>query len=1818
MKKFLAFLFLFASGLAVVAWFDWRTDEAVKRAAIEPNRTSRELTPVPYGAEPGIHLGGRFEADLYDETTGNIVLRIKSDASQTVDDADELQGVTVVVMDPSAAESIQLGSIDATDARLPRRDLGALRPTHMNQVFLTGVTGHFDRGLPLAPLDFTTSSAKIDASVSTHFVLEGDVPIRIASPEFDAGGDSYRIDIVRPSVGGERDDGRDDSFELDDAVAGTRGREEVIHLREKGWLDFRRDATESGAVQSARLEAIGDGTIQIRRSGDAEPRPVFFEVDGRGRLELRGEEASTLEGDHLLLRGSVRESSEVIQPERLDLTGNVLWSSARSVFTADECGIDFVAGEFTHALLTGGLPTLRVALDIEPDRIEDLPTALKLEDDAVRLVSNEAIELSRRNDALYYRVAGPATLETAGVHLRSNGELTGFATDAGDQLSFAGDGGVVIEAMNGTLQAAGFELSIMIDEENVQTLRGIASGGARLVGTAEDGRGFTVTTPDRLIFERIGDRLRIVEGFGVEMSVDGTDGFFARCDHLADLRIAERSFYAEGNVVFRTEGDEALCDRLESRGPRRYTMWGNAESRAVFVSAAGRAEAMFVELDNDRLHAHGNVEATIESLPGDGVSEQPSPLSSNLRGVAIEVFDLACEDLLVVRTKEKRDDDSIVRVLHLEATEGVSMKVGAEGKTVVLRRAESVIADRTDHFADARPKARRLAATTALVATGDVEAHLTLGQRERVGDIDVLCDSLAVSHSVNANDPPERSMLASGNVRFAGTGEIEFRGEGDSLRVDPDETAHLEALDSEQIRLYGLLPTHDLPFELTATRADFTSDRIEAIEPDISVTELRARDDTVQAKTIYRARARRMIASTRSLELIHDVRFTGSTKAGVPWALDARRVVLEGRGDDTGNPTELSRISATGGITFNLGERIIAKAQALFGVGPSGVLRLSGSPTTIETPTTRLTADWIDFDPELQIILESGKGRIEGSKGMRGAGAQSGSGAEPGTGQSSPADGWTLDYLWSTTRLDQDSLVFFLQEPTFRHPGNNSMLRASWSVLWIDRHRWEQLADGELPAPVEPPIQQDDTPLGPMRVFFDFIEQNDAAGLVREAYFEGPVQVFLGEEEIAHADAIYFDLTSGHGWLNEATINLFGNAIGKDGEKLTVRTNWLRHSADGSLRADNATVTTCGFDDPHVTIATGDLRLTPLSNDIDGGYHVSMRDNRIEMYDTVRIPLPPIEFDTDDELKPVFPSLSFGDTARFGQLFGFRFSGQARSIGSFFNRLFSFGSDDDEAPEKVDPEAEPAPRLSKKEKRKRKREKRKNRKKKPYDARYDVDAKYLGSRGALFDFGFTYRSSDRYWFEFLTGVVFDGGEDRGFLRVPESERDRERLWLRSFASIDLNDPPAPNAPPVRRGDHRILFTLSDASDPGVEAEFFESDFVRWERDETYLQWKRASGNLWAQASVSTRVDEFRAAVEELPAVTGFRGRAPIAHLGRTPIIHTGDLRAGYLRRRNPSTFDLDGDGLDDSTLTGPFAPSGVYPDGAFNREVVRVDSVQTLEAPISLGVSGVKFTPFVDVRGTTWSEASDQSNATRVVAQGGARLATTLWRRRSSGWVDQIAPYVQYRAELESDFDGTPFVFDATETVLFGDFIDLGTRARFGVRDGRTQLDLDLRGVYASNRSDGADDGWLPIALLGRAGQKRGERLLDVWYDGRFDTDAGEFTYSLFSLGTRFQDRGGLQISHHYGRDESLVKIFDAATVAGFYRWTEKWEFEARQSFSILEDSRLDTSIVLRRYGHDVVFEVETEVREGEGSSINFSVRPRLGFRPSRIGFINW
>jgi hypothetical protein len=337
-------------------------------------------------------------------------------------------------------------------------------------------------------------------------------------------------------------------------------------------------------------------------------------------------------------------------------------------------------------------------------------------------------------------------------------------------------------------------------------------------------------------------------------------------------------------------------------------------------------------------------------------------------------------------------------------------------------------------------------------------------------------------------------------------------------------------------------------------------------------------------------------------------------------------------------------------------------------------------------------------------------------------------------------------------------------------------------------------------------------------------------------------------------------------------------------------------------------------------------------------------------------------------------------------------------------------------------------------------------------------------------------------------------------------------------------------------------------------------------------------------------------------------------------LHTGDVHADYVRRREggATTFDLDEDGFPDP-LQSPFGYPAFFPDGLGDREVARFDTRQALEMPWRLSFLGLTCVPFVALRGTLWSEGADPDlSPSRLVTEGGVRLGTTLWKPAANGRVHEVAPFVEVRTDITSSLPDPTVPIDAIERAWFGDQLELGARGRFFERDGESVLDLDVRGVYAQDRSDGVDDGWLPLSVFARLGLESLGLPLEAWEDLRFDLESDKAVYALTSVGARFGDRFGVQVGHQMGRDAALEELFDAVTLAGFYRWTEKWEFEARQSISLLENERLDFDFVVRRFGHDAVFEVQSSFREGEGTSLGVNLSPLIGFRRNRIGYLRW
>src|SRR6185503_9388183 len=147
----------------------------------------------------------------------------------------------------------------------------------------------------------------------------------------------------------------------------------------------------------------------------------------------------------------------------------------------------------------------------------------------------------------------------------------------------------------------------------------------------------------------------------------------------------------------------------------------------------------------------------------------------------------------------------------------------------------------------------------------------------------------------------------------------------------------------------------------------------------------------------------------------------------------------------------LDALTARGSVVFRLSDTLVARGDRLAMRRTTGILRVDGTPASFELGSTRLETEWVEFDPVLQLLVGTGRGRVVGQ--------------EQKIGQTSK-ESWLLDYLSISTMLELDSVILVIQEPFFRTAQQQSALRASWAILWLNRQGFEdidlrgQLLDG--------------------------------------------------------------------------------------------------------------------------------------------------------------------------------------------------------------------------------------------------------------------------------------------------------------------------------------------------------------------------------------------------------------------------------------------------------------------------------------------------------------------------------------------------------------------------------------------------------------------------------------------------------------------------------------------------------------------------------------------------------------------------------------
>lgn len=771
----------------------------------------------------------------------------------------------------------------------------------------------------------------------------------------------------------------------------------------------------------------------------------------------------------------------------------------------------------------------------------------------------------------------------------------------------------------------------------------------------------------------------------------------------------------------------------------------------------------------------------------------------------------------------------------------------------------------------------------------------------------------------------------------------------------------------------------------------------------------------------------------------------------------------------------------------------------------------------------------------------------------------------------SPADTdlWVLEHDGIQARLEGDAVVEVIRRP--RLIRGDVELEASMAVFWLDRAALASrrvaldLGDGgdgtELP-----------------RDLFEGLADDPASRILREVYFEGPVIYRQAGEKLGSAQAFYLDLDTERGWIADAELIIDRDVDGR-AVNWRARAEWLERQPDGTLRSNQAVVTSCAFVERHLFVQTEDLTVARLDPDEEaaqspprddggdedevalGAYEISLRGNSLRAYDLVGLPLPPLSWRADRKGRPILPEIKIGSSARFGSFVETALAFDVSGVGDGVHGLFGADTSDEEVRQQL-----------------------------RSDGRVGVSV--LGSRGVLLDLGMRLERDDHYRWDVALGGLVDDDRDRGLLRVDQGERSDLRTWLRSRGRWSTGE------------GSWLDLAVSTQSDAGVQAEFYEDEFLRYEQRENYVHWRTAGEGTFLSARIKARVDQERSTIEELPRLAALVDRRPVAELFGTPLLYSADGSAAWLRRAEG-----------DPGLASPFGPAVPFGDGLGNEEVLRADTTHRLEAPVTFA-GGWRLAPYLELRGTAWDrDEVDQDDPTRLDLAAGARLSTLFWTRRAGGTTIQLGPFVDLRESVVHETSGgAPLLIDAVELPTDHDELAVGLRAHvFGWRED-DELDVEAKALRTD--AGGADD-WDELEVFAGLRTELFDRPLGLSHDGRYGLDGQGSLVTRTGAGYRPTDTLGLELSHARALDEVGAVHYEALTLQALYRWTPKWELQGRQTVSVLDDASLGHEVLLRRYGHDLVFEVGVSRVSGEGgTTITLRLRPEVLFRTPSIGDI--
>lgn len=1580
-----------------------------------------------------------------------------------------------------------------------------------------------------------------------------------------------------------------DATSIDILLSFAPGEKEptILSARADGEVRIRRGTdVYRGNTADFSFNALGEVVSVVLedepslgyRLKDETGQELEVEVSGRGPLTARLEEDPTwLEGDPRTIGVTFLGPGRV---EAIDRGDTVTFErSLSSLGLEDRSDVTlFIDGDVSVISQQG---------DLTSDSID---ATFSANPEVVRIVSRRTTRIAARDPkkAVTYRLLAEGGLE---ARKEPGGWFVERAADVVAE-SF-GDDPYRIEA--GLIEDVDVAKQTLNATKNVlyRTIWGSAFAPSALVRNQSfvELKG-TDDNPVRLDL--------LPEDMALELEAAETSGVRTGWLHAPILTMDEETVVAEGGVAAQFETTdgvwgidaESLSIKRVITG-RSLLVDEDGDDAAAIPAGAVRAErsedvhieASFVrEARYDTFYASGvfraarlNIDAALRaSRPDDPAPDERAALNAE-RETRLSLLGKVSASMKAYEPGIDGADPADVRVLLQ------SWDLNAE---------EAVLVRHPSTTAPFTLTAKRVAKCNYL--GGGVTIGLKADELKVDGDLRALEKTPVEGEPVKL-DLTGSSVVATGDVdmRYKSAPdqpEITSRG-GERFTLEDGERGQLVALPGKRVHATGVLPGESLPYRMTASVVNFTRETLDA-----EIVEIRPVDPVRLASLggakVQEIRADRMSATKEIILLDGNVHYVSVAKNGPPivveiekaLSLDPRTLKRDkaakekkegGASKQTIGPfdpvppqeqdePEPKPGRDMGTVTVNFGDRGYITASSGIPIGTKlrlgkPIIDLFGFGLYFEAETLTVDAGLIfGATDDFTFVAESGK--IEG---------------ETSTGP------WTFTFASMDAVPMGDEVLITVVAPEVTVGADTA--RADYMTVWIDRARWqargknvttgEDVSVGSTDA--ADAAAREHKPNFLAELLFE-LQSEEYAKYVRALFMEGGVEIARADRRAARGSRLYINLQKAAAWLQDAELVYPLQTSGQE-VPLRVRTERLETDEEGRLVANGATLTTCDHDIPHFVVRTQEFSLEPRS---DGRWRFGAKGNRLKFHQGLQIPLPSIgnlvldeEFGVEgfeNEAGEVTPLRDIGvaRTARFGTVLGAAFRFDIGDFGKWIGEKVGMDTSN-------------------------------------IRGKWDTEAQYLGSRGPLLGLGLSLRerkpgddADEDFRLDAFFGGIPDGGRDRGTVRVLESERDELRLWgyLRSRY-------------PIVRGEW-IDVAVATQTDAGIQAEFYEGDFLRFEQRDTFVRWRKSFGADFLAAGAQKRIDDYRSQKEELPSFLAYRGERSVGRFTGSPVLWGGSFEAGYFTRR-------EGEFGRDLFSDLPLGAGG----GIGNFETGRANLRQRLSLPVTTQIAGIKATPFLDARGTAWTSGLvDGNDPLRAALKGGVELSTTLHKVTEDGYLHALSPRVSVSADAWYQETGVaPIPLDRSELPFDGTEVEAGFRAVW-LRPGTFEnLDLDVKAILRQDRENGLPDttevGTL-AEYITRYGD--GEGQIGLRHDGRYDMDSSETIYSRSALAFRPNDAFLFELRYSQARAINRLELFETAAAVGRWRVDPKWEIEARYVQDLQNDQQLLTEGTLRRFAHDFVFDITFQDRSGEGgTNISFSLLPLLGWARGRLGMLD-